>query len=155
MEFRNKLFALRDKLINLKLEKGNALDNVAFDYLMQSINSSINILPYLSIQFYFEAGRSIANDPQVIKSIEKKMEIIEHAESSEIKDIYNKMTIIVTKCFVWNTGGWIIYLIPLATIAITLRQMGLVAFGLTKRIRTLIFAPEKKLHLEHYQLLSY
>lgn len=113
---RNKLFALRDKL---RMEYINGLDKQdieAFNLTHEAINNFVNRLPMLTITVRAEIEVAIKNDHKLKEKVNKRRAILESCQSAKIKEINESINKILLEAFIANSGGWLVYLIPVAVL---------------------------------------
>jgi hypothetical protein len=141
LQSRFKLFGLRDRLIYLKIS-GQLKDDKIFDLVNSSINSSIKILPYISLYVIFRSSDKLAHNEPLVEEIEKKINTI-NTSHKEVIEIYNQGIYYLVRALVFNTGAWIIYLLPIFIIAYILQKIQIVAFNITKRVKQMILLTEQ------------
>lgn len=113
---RNKLFELRDRLRNDALNGLNKNDLEAFNMLHDGINNLVNKLPMLTVSVYVEIEMASKNDAKFNERIEKRRAVMENCSSDEIKAVRDEINEILIKSLIANTGGWMIYMIPIALV---------------------------------------
>jgi hypothetical protein len=112
MSMRYKLFSLRDNLRMLKIENGDKFDNTVFIILEENINNAINLLPQITASYLINAKRIFQQDDKLRKSIEARVRKVDNCEIEGVSHISSKITEYITITFVWNSGAWVPYLIP-------------------------------------------
>lgn len=120
---RNRLFALRDKL---RLEYINGIDKQdieAFNLTHEAINNFVNRLPMLTISVYAEIEVAIKNDHKLKEKVNKRRAILENCKSPKIKEVNESINKILFDAFIANSGGWMIYLIPMAVLLTIWRKL--------------------------------
>mgnify|MGYP003594425709 CR=1 FL=1 len=127
MHFRNKLFALRDEIRNLKIEGISEHDEEAFWFVHDGINHLLNRLPNLTIerQIRLEVEYKTNNDLRSI--VEKRISIVKTCGNKEIIAIFDKTKSVIEEAFVVNMGGWFFYIIPIAFMVATISNLSRLA----------------------------
>ncbi len=118
-EYRFKLFALRDRLRELKYQE--RIDVDLFEFLEESINTTIRFLPSFSIASLAESRRMIEHDPELSRRIEERLNRVQQSSNPEIKSILLGIVDIGYRTLTANSGSWYAFLIPLAGAIIPIR----------------------------------
>lgn len=142
LEIRYKLFNLRDRLRTLKIKNKDNIPSVVFDHLNQSINSSINHLPYFKVSLLIEAKREFEINKSLQEKVEKRVRLVDSCQVEEIQKISQDTIKYSMNAFIVNTGSWVIYLLPFFIIIYILIQINIVAFGLGKQIQKISYTPD-------------
>lgn len=116
LELRYKLFKLRDRLRNLKLENSESIDDNVFYLLEDTICTIINRLPYLSISSKIDASKEFENNAAFRKRVENSVHLLKSCNNKEVEDINEKISNISLVAFLLNAGGWIYILLPILLI---------------------------------------
>ncbi len=139
---RFELFRLRDELRWLHHKDPDDCTEEIFRCIQGSINNGIRLLPKTDFALLRSVDRAIAEDSGLKKRIEKRRELIEACINPEIREFERRISSVTRRALVVNTGGWIIYLIPVVLAA--------VCFGWVKRfvgkLRDALLVPEKELN---------
>jgi hypothetical protein len=115
---RYKLFALRDDLRNFASAKGVQLDHAAIEILEDAVNgvtlhmAEINFGFFYSFQLRYKADESFRN------RIERRRQLIEGYQDPDFSAMRRRYAHIFREINVANSGGWMIYLIPVVYVAI-------------------------------------
>ena len=138
LRLRYELFRLRDKLRWLYHRKPNDTDKEVFRYLQGSVNSVIRLLPGIDFSLRFMVERAIAKDEQLREQIKKRRQRIHACGNLEVRQLEGRIERAARWAFIVNTGGWLIYIAPLA-----------VAFlcfdAITRFVRDALLLPESEL----------
>ena len=86
---RNELFALRDRLRNVVIEK-QKYDKTVFDLVHNVLNNYINRLHWVDLRFEFKFREILKNNPAIRKEVEQNMQKIEESKNQEIKAVFNR-----------------------------------------------------------------
>lgn len=141
-EIRLELFELRDRLRMLKIEHNEQLSDELFAELQDTINKQIRILHEINILGVIEAIQFSRNNNEMDAEIRNFETLLNNCELEEIKDISNKTAFAFMKAIAANSGGWAIFVIPVALIGL----VSLVAIGRIMRLMWRILrSPDDKL----------
>lgn len=111
---RNKLFAVRDEIRNLKIERRDKCDAAAFKLLHDGINNYLPRLHMLTLSFQVDFQRQYANDQSFRKRVDERRKVIENCSDHDFKQIAKEANEILEWTFVANMGGWFVYVVPIA-----------------------------------------
>ena len=158
---RFKLFALRDKLRAVKIEKNNELNDDVFIYMDSSLSSIINYLSDISIYSFYEVNKAVKSNTKLMQLINNKRTLINDCQLVEIREIKKQIIIITLKTLIVNSGGVVFYLIPVALPLLILLGIVALLFSLVfkckkwvlQKIENLSFAPEQQ--FEKYSTMHY
>lgn len=120
---RNELFSLRDELRWLMIEGIKEKDISAFNLVHEAINSFSSRLPMLTISVQRTFQSDIESNVRLRNIIEKRIKIIDNCSNDDIKRIVNDVNLILEKTYISNSGGWFIYLVPIAITKIVLEKI--------------------------------
>src|SRR5690349_23865296 len=73
---RYQLYALRDKIRELKAKHGKEISDDAFKHLHEGINGTLRILPYIDMAFVKRFNRDYDNSPEIQKRVERRTQIL-------------------------------------------------------------------------------
>lgn len=121
--YRNKLFALRDELRWEMIQGINAEDKDAFNLVHDAINAFANRLPLLTIAVQKAFEKDLEDNERLRKMIEKRREILAQCRNENIKRIAHEVNVVLEGVYIANSGGWFIYLIPIALVVTTLKKL--------------------------------
>jgi hypothetical protein len=150
LSMRYKLFAIRDRLRDLKAEKPDELKDDAFKYLHDGINNTIRILPILSLSIFFEIIKEYRKNRAIGEKAERKAHVLDTCDLPEVRTITGELVDCTFKTIFINSAGWAIWIAPFAIVAYVITLM----VGAIKRcqvmiraiLRVVIFLPEKTNH---------
>lgn len=112
LEIRYELFELRDRLRRIKIEQGNSLNDELFTRLQRSINKEIALLQNADIRSLYYAYTKLYDKKDVLDEIETFDRLVEECSIEEVRNIRHKSIGALAHAFVINSGGWLIYIIP-------------------------------------------
>ncbi|MEO8516555.1 MAG: hypothetical protein ABI426_07420 [Flavobacterium sp.] len=118
LELRYKLFGLRDQLRHLKSENTESISDNVFYLLEETICTTINRLPYLSISSRVDATREFETNPTFRKRVEDRVNLLRSCDNTEVKQITKGIADISFYTFILNAGGWIYILVPLLIVVL-------------------------------------
>ena len=112
MNLRFKLFSLRDRVRNLKVECGTALNDEIYHLLENSINTTIKFLHRVDVSAVVDAHRTIETDEELRKRAGNRKALFDKCQIAEVRDIEHEHFVIWMYAFSANMGGWFIYFLP-------------------------------------------
>lgn len=117
---RDELFVLRDKLRAELIKEKHSVDKEtiqAFSMIDSIINKSLNRLYLLTIpnmiKFEFMKDKSV----EIQQEIDRKNGLLERCSSEVVREVNEKMNVVLMKVLVVNSMGLVIYLMPFILIA--------------------------------------
>lgn len=123
MDQRFQLFALRDELCLLKIDRGQEVDDKHFHYLQDSINALLAFLPRFDAATLAAIERQLKHDPGLKKKVEARSRVLDDCRMPELISIRKRTLVAAAKTFLVNTGGWGIYLLPIAGVMVCLSSL--------------------------------
>lgn len=112
-KLRLELFKIRDTIRRIKIDGGDDIPEAAFSYAERNVNQIVNILKFVDPFVLDEAKRHLANDPQLATRIEQARAEFTQTASEELQEQYRKAIRVGVTASCINSGGWVIYLLPL------------------------------------------
>ncbi|WP_201344631.1 hypothetical protein [Thiohalobacter sp. COW1] len=122
MHLRNKLFALRDELRQIKI-CDEECDPQVFNLLHDGINRFLNRLHRLTIDRQVQFMREYENDDELRYEIDQRWKLVESCENEDVTRIFEEANDVLRVAYLANMGGWFFYLIPIALIAFSLKKL--------------------------------
>jgi hypothetical protein len=120
---RYELFALRDRLRALRTKAPDELDRLAYLYLQDSLNVSVNYLSQFDFACAIQAKRFLKENPSIKKKSENRYKVINSCSNEEFQSIFNKALKIATVVFLANNLAILLYLSPLILILWIVRKL--------------------------------
>lgn len=117
LELRYEAFKMRDKLRRLKIEHGDQVSDELFSVLQRSLNNEIALLHRANISSFYYASKKLKYSENVQKEIERIEGLLSDCEVAEVHEIREKGVLNIASAFVVNSGGWLIYILPIALVA--------------------------------------
>lgn len=114
---RYKLFSLRDDLRNFSAETGVQLNYGAIDALEESINSTIQHMREINFGFFLSFNNRYKADESFKKRVDHRFALVNGYEDPEFRLILKRYAYIYREVNVANSGGWVVYLLPLVYVA--------------------------------------
>lgn len=111
LQLRFRLFALRDRLRDLKMQNPELSDEV-FDLVQDELNCGIYLLPLISATLMAKAKNGIANDESWRSRIKKRRHLLETCGNDEVRRIDAESTEVLRDALAINSIGWMIYILP-------------------------------------------
>lgn len=115
--YRNRLFALRDRLRSIYINQKDAIDYEIFNLIHDSLSNFINRIHTLTISTEAEFVRMYNTDENFRKIIDKRRTMVDGCEHKELKRIVEQANAILKRSFIANAGAWFIYIIPIVLMA--------------------------------------
>jgi len=110
---RFRLFALRDELRGIMIEEAPDVPSALY-VVENSINTAIRILHSVTISGLLYADSQIRNHVELQRRIEERNDLIANCQIPKVKEIERQASTLVAGAFLANSGGWFIYLLPIA-----------------------------------------
>lgn len=109
---RNRLFALRDRLRTFHFEASDRKHEVAFQVAQDGINNAIHSVEVLGLEMQLRIMRLHEQNPEFRELIEKRKNALRAANCAEIDEIVKEANAVMQDIFVFNSGGWMVYVVP-------------------------------------------
>jgi hypothetical protein len=122
-DLRNQLFRLRDELRSIAIDGYVGRDVEAFNLLHESLNGLVNRVSLITFSVIFDIKSAIHNDKHLEEKIKKRQAILDDCLNTEVKKINEQLGQLITTACIANSGGWLIYIIPLVTLFFTGHQL--------------------------------
>lgn len=110
---RLKLFALRDDLRTLKIERGAELSDEVFLDLQDTINGAVLRLKHIDLSLLKAANEAIEHDEKLKKRVRQRIAMFEASPVSEIREIRRRSFDLIDHALAINSGGLLLYLVPI------------------------------------------
>lgn len=114
MKQRNRLFALRDRLRSYHFDHAEAGHERAFTIAQDGINNCIHSVEVLGLHFQRRIGRRYGNDAAFRERVKERRQALRDANCKEIDDVVDEANEALREIFVFNSGGWFVYIVPVA-----------------------------------------
>ena len=111
-KLRHRLFALRDELRGLKIDKGDELSNEVFEDLQGSINASVARLKLIDLRLLKKAHDAFERDEKLRKRAARRNAMFDACKVVEVQKLRSQYFELLDLALMVNSGGLIIYLIP-------------------------------------------
>ena len=118
MVLRDKLFALRDRLRELKIERD--IESEAFEGLHDGINFLLPRLNCITISLTRDIADALKDDPDLRDRANNRREIIESSKNPCVVEIQKETFTICSMALACNSGPWFIYIFPIYIFPIAL-----------------------------------
>lgn len=128
------LFRLRDELRSMKIKHGDTLDDKHFNYLQDSINSTINMIPRFELMTISMMMVALKKDSYLEKKLQERLKVLDDCVIPDVIEIRKRSMDIALRAYFINSGMWFCYLLPIAI------SLGLYK-ALKDKIRSIISLP--------------
>src|SRR5215213_10262893 len=135
LRLRFKFFALRDALRALKIACDSKLDDKHFDYLEESINTFIGVLPRIDFAMVTASELEYRRDEEFRRRVDQRLMVLDDCVIPDAKEIRTKTLRLATWALAVNSGVVVAISLPFAMFALGYQ-------GLKKRLRTFASIPE-------------
>ena len=147
LKLRFKLFALRDRVRNLKRVCPQEFEDRHFFYLQDSLNTLIALLPRFDLVTLQRVASEIERNPELKARVTTRTALLDDCALVEVQKIRDASVEIGTRALTINSGGgWLVYVVPLLLLAIVhlAFYLGLSSWfsAVTRRIKAVISIPE-------------
>jgi hypothetical protein len=116
LRIRYSLFELRDKLRFLKVEKKDVLDDTAFKYLQDFLNTLLAFLHRYDVMAMFAAARFFNENPTLYKRVIKRQELLDGCSVEEFQQIRRECVNVAIGIMAANSFGLLMVLAPIVAI---------------------------------------
>ena len=137
IKLRNRLFAIRDELRSMVIDGVSQDDQEPLHFVHDGVNNFIDRLPNLTLANTRRMELDYRSNPDLEKTVRAHFELIKSSKNEKIKSAFESTNDIIGIAIIANAGAWFVYLIPLACLAFTMRQM-------TKFVGQLVMTPSKE-----------
>jgi hypothetical protein len=139
MEFRWELFEMRDRLRKLKMDNGDQISDSLFEDLQHIINNQIALLHRATIGDFVRAYKTVNTKKNAKEVLERFEQSINSCTVADVRNIWNKSVAVTVGAFIINSGGWLVYVVPVL--------IALICYGTIKRFAKLLVAlPDKDIN---------
>ena len=132
------LIMMKDELEDLRKKEKGKLDDEHYRHLRDSINGLSNRIYSLELMVVTKILSEIEKDRDLKARIKAKSKILDDCVVKEARDMRHKIISLVDSALRTNSGGWLLYLVPIAICA------GCMAW-IKKSIVAIASLPEKDL----------
>jgi hypothetical protein len=114
MKQRNRLFALRDRLRAYHFDHPDTGHERAFSIAQDGINNCIHSVEVLGLHFQRRIGKRYEKDVAFRESVKERSRTLKDANCAEIDAVVKEANNVLREIFVFNSGGWFVYVVPVA-----------------------------------------
>ena len=111
---RNRLFAIRDRLRTYHFDRPDAAHDRAFAIAQDGINNCIHSVEVLGLHFQMRIAQLYANDAAFRDRVKERSKALQDAKCPEIDQVVKDANEVLREIFVFNSGGWFAYIVPVA-----------------------------------------
>lgn len=123
MILRNRLFAMRDQVRHIHIERGDDRMAPDVELLHDGINRFLPRLKQVTPLLLHEIDSAYRKDPGVHEIVDARRQVIESAADPRIKDIVGRINDVLSKAMIANTAGWMIYLLPIGVVFVCFSRL--------------------------------
>ncbi len=116
LKLRFDLFKIRDRLRNLKHEDSDVCSDEVFAYLQDSINNGLRMLHKTDLIRLVSIDAKIEKNPVLQKQIQRRREALCAVIDPDVQECMKDLNYVARTALLVNSGGWYIYLVPIALI---------------------------------------
>ena len=143
-KLRFRLFALRDRVRNLKVEHGDELEDRTFNYLQDSINTTIRLIHSINVIDLCRIYRDVSKDERLSQIIEKRNQAIEQSPIAEIKLVRHESLKAFTLALLTNHGGLCLYVFPVLFVIVIISVFSaIVVDSVMSAVATVLAMPKR------------
>jgi hypothetical protein len=135
LQLRFRLFRLRDELRGLKIERDELSDR-HFRYLQDSINTLIRNLSRFDVVTLIRLEAKLRRNPRIRERSEARCAALDECDLADVRVIRRKCNEMGVAALAVNSGGWVIYILPLVFL--------LIGFSALKRRITAVLSLSEK-----------
>lgn len=110
---RFRLFALRDRLREFKSEHSNQCSDEAFHLLDDMLSWQTDHLPRLTYQLLERSAALLRENSVLRDEVARRMQTLNSCKLEEYVSIRKESSQLVLRTMALNSGGWIVYLVPI------------------------------------------
>jgi hypothetical protein len=145
LKLRFELFRLRDGLRLLKVDRPEDVSDQAFRALQEVINNSLRILHRADIATVWQAHRKIADDPKLARLRDNRVRVLRDELNDTTRQIYAQQTKLFALALLVNNGMLVLYLSPLALVAVFCILLGSVTGSVIRKLMDIVYIPENQI----------
>jgi hypothetical protein len=127
LELRFDVFKMRDVLRRAKIEHGEQLDDELFDVLQHVLNKEIAFLHRATLVSFYSAYKRYANSEELETSYKRFQKLVAECALPEIKNIAERSAVVTVCAMIVNSGGWLVYVVPILLLAVSFRTIQLLS----------------------------
>jgi hypothetical protein len=110
---RFKLFALRDRLRDFKAEHSHQCPDEAFRLLDEALSWQTDNLPGLTFPLLHRVTELLKDNVELRSALARRLTILNSCKLHEYVDIRKEASQLTLRTIALNSGGWVIYLVPI------------------------------------------
>lgn len=113
-QLRNTLFEIRDELRIYLYEHDDDEKRKVAKIMHHSVNNFINKIHHLNIRNLARIKREIDRDEKLKQELREQVDVLNSCNDELLRNITSRLDAVYRKAFFANSGGWLIYIIPVA-----------------------------------------
>lgn len=122
LEERLELFCLRDE-VRTSMIKDNTENEESLELLQETINNAIRVMPSFTVSDFCRFKKAFASDEELQKRIAPLIKMVFGASNQNIRRMANQISNSTRRALVINSGGWLIFVVPIALIIVMWSQV--------------------------------
>jgi hypothetical protein len=114
LRLRYRLFELRDRARNLKIQHGHSLRDRHFDYLQDSINGVISVLYQFDLAALVTIARELRSNAELRDLVATRAKALDDCPIPDARKIRYESCRIAAYAVAVNNGAWTLFVAPVA-----------------------------------------
>lgn len=111
---RNDLFEVRDSLRAIKCQDKGSIDDESFDIVHDAVNRFTHRVKDFTIFVVAQMRLLRVHDPETYEKVRKRSERLAQVPSEDFRRLLKRTDRILVHAMLINSGGWSIYIVPIA-----------------------------------------
>lgn len=130
IQLRNALFVTRDELRQAKIEGVAEEDDEVFWQVHDGVNFWLTRLPNLTVTGQVSAMEAYRRDATLAAAVDARIARVERCTDTRLTTARDKTVKVIMEASVCNSGGWTVYVLPVAVFVAAYKSMKRLATGL-------------------------
>ena len=110
---RHKIFALRDRLRAFKAENPAQCSDETFGLMDEQLSWLIHNLPKITFSLVSQSERLLKRNAELRDEVAQRVKILKGCQLNEYVEIRKEAAELTMRTLAYNSGGWIVYLVPI------------------------------------------
>ena len=123
LRLRFRLFALRDRLRDVKFVEGDRVSDEVFLCLQNGINGATRLLSIFDVSTMVQASREIERDKEVAQRLAKREELLRWCPVEEVAEIRRQVGTTMFYALCVNSGAWFLFVAPIGVIVVCIKSL--------------------------------
>jgi hypothetical protein len=117
-KYRYDLFHLRDELRSMKRHRSDDISDEVFLLVQDGVNTSIKFLHAVNVVEAIRWGPMAMSDPDIMRRVRNSTNIVNGCRVNRVKEIDDEAIRIFARVAIYNSGGMLVYLVPIVVLAV-------------------------------------